>query len=127
MGAIKSKNTQPELIAFSALASRGLTFRRHYEGCPGRPDIAKPRKKLALFIDGDFWHGRELARVIEKYGEDSSWALKLRRNIARDLEQEQELRLKGWDVLRIWESDIKRLRTRTAAVDLMEQFLRSRD
>jgi len=127
MASIRSKNTKPELIAFAALKARGIRFQRHYENAPGKPDIAKPRKKLAVFVDGDFWHGRELDRVINKYGEDSDWVIKLRRNIVRDLEQEAALRDKGWDVLRVWESDIRRLRTREAVIDSLVAFLTSRD
>ena len=126
MSSIRAKNTKPELIVFAELRTRGIRFQRHYDRVPGKPDLAKPRKKLAVFIDGDFWHGRELDRVIEKYGETSSWVVKLRRNIERDLEQETALRDSGWNVLRVWESDIKRLRTRSDSIDLIEAFLGSR-
>ena len=127
MSSIKSKNTKPELIAFTALRKRGISFQRHYDRVPGKPDIARPRKKLAVFIDGDFWHGRELDRMIARYGEESSWVVKLRRNVARDAEQEMYLRSNGWDVLRVWESDLRRVRTRLQAIDTIEGFLRSRD
>lgn len=127
MSSIRSKNTKPELIAFAALQARGVSFRRHYDRAPGNPDIARPRKKLAVFIDGDFWHGRELGRVIARYGEESSWAVKLRRNVARDLEQAEALRALGWTTLRVWESDLKRKRTRSEVIDLIETFLRSKD
>jgi len=126
MSSIRAKNTKPELIVFAELRARGIRFQRHYERVPGKPDLARPRKKLAVFIDGDFWHGRELDRVIEKYGETSSWVVKLRRNIERDLEQETALRNLGWNVLRVWESDVKRLRSRSHSIDLIEAFLGSR-
>lgn len=127
MASIRSKNTKPELIAFAELKARGITFRQHYDRVVGKPDIAKPRKKLAVFIDGDFWHGRELSRVIAKYGQESSWTTKLERNIARDLEQVCALEAAGWLVVRVWESDIKRIRTRTDTMDMVATFLRSRD
>ena len=127
MAAIRSKNTKPELLAFRELRKRGVTFQRHYQNAPGKPDIAKPRKKLAVFIDGDFWHGRELDRVIAKYGEGSPWVTKLRRNIERDALQQIQLRTAGWDVLRIWESDIKRVRTRSETIDAIQTFLESRN
>jgi DNA mismatch endonuclease (patch repair protein) len=127
MASIRSKDTKPELIVFAELRARGITFRRHYDRAVGKPDIAKPRKRLAVFIDGDFWHGRELGRVIAKYGEDSFWVRKLQRNVARDLDQAVALRAAGWEVLRVWESDVKRLRTRDSTMDAVEQFLRSRD
>jgi DNA mismatch endonuclease (patch repair protein) len=127
MASIRGKNTTPELIAFAGLNARRVRYQKHYENAPGKPDIAKPRKKLAVFIDGDFWHGRELDRVIAKYGETSSWVIKLQKNMQRDVDQERLLRSKGWDVLRVWESDLKRLRTRESTLDSIEVFLRSRD
>lgn len=127
MSKIRSKDTKPELIVFLALKARGVTFQRHYARVEGKPDLARPRKKLAVFIDGDFWHGREIERVIEQRGEDSPWVRKLRRNIQRDEEQEIELRRRGWDVLRVWESDIMRVGTRTEVVNRIQSFLASRD
>lgn len=127
MARIRSKNTKPELIVFAELKARGISFRPHYERVVGKPDIARPRKKLAVFIDGDFWHGRELGRVIEKHGEKGPWTIKLQRNVARDLEQVARLEESGWLVLRVWESDITRVRTRADAIDRIASFLRSRD
>lgn len=127
MALIRSKNTKPELIVFAELRARRISFRVHYERAPGKPDIARPRKKLAVFIDGDFWHGRELSRVVEKHGEDGHWTVKLRRNVARDLEQVAMLEEAGWLVLRVWESDITRVRTRAQTMEVIGTFLRSRD
>lgn len=127
MSSVRSKNTKPEQIAFAELRARGVPFRKHYERAVGKPDIARPRKKLAVFVDGDFWHGRELARVRQKYGEGSPWVVKLQRNVTRDREQVRALQEADWLVLRVWESDIKRMRTRTATMDRVEDFLRSRD
>ncbi len=127
MALIRSKNTKPELIVFAELRARRISFRPHYDRAPGKPDIARPRKKLAVFIDGDFWHGRELSRVVEKHGENGNWTIKLRRNIARDLEQVAMLEEAGWLVLRVWESDITGVRTRAQTMDLVASFLLSRD
>jgi DNA mismatch endonuclease (patch repair protein) len=127
MSRIRSKNTAPELIVFADLRRRGLRFQQHYDRVPGKPDIARPRKKLAVFIDGDFWHGRELERVVRKHGEDSEWASKLRRNMERDRQQEALLMQGGWLVLRIWASDVVAVRSRESTMDAIERFLRSRD
>jgi DNA mismatch endonuclease (patch repair protein) len=127
MALIRSKNTTPEVLVFRELRSRGVYFQRHYAKAPGSPDIARPRKKLAVFVDGDFWHGRELERIVKKHGPDSPWALKLQGNVARDIERERSLRAQGWDVLRVWESDIRRVRTRLTTIDRIEEFLKSRD
>jgi len=127
MSKIRSKNTKPEVIVFLELKRRGLTFQRHYDRVPGKPDLAKPRKKLAVFIDGDFWHGREINRVIAKHGRESSWVIKLERTMTRDSEQERELVQSGWSVLRVWESEVTKVSTRSKAIDRIEMFLRSKD
>lgn len=127
MSRIRSKETKPELIAFAAMRARGVGFQKHYSRVPGNPDLARPRKKLAVFIDGDFWHGRELSRVIAKHGADSAWAKKLETNVRRDREKEELLRSLGWAVLRVWASDITRKSSRQLSLDRIEDFLRSRD
>lgn len=127
MALIRSTNTKPELIVFAELRLRRISFQPHYERVAGRPDVARPRRKLAVFIDGDFWHGRELDRVVRQRGDDSPWAAKLRRNMARDIEQVETLEQSGWRVLRVWESDITRIRTRAQTMDQIVSFLRSRD
>lgn len=127
MSTIRAKDTRAELIVFAAMKAAGIGYQSHYKRAPGTPDLARPRKKLALFIDGDFWHGREIDRVIEKHGPDSAWANKLRRNMQRDVEQNAQLANMGWSVLRVWESDLRRVRTRVETLALIETFLRSRD
>ena len=127
MALIRSKNTKPELIAFEGLRDRGVRFRSHYENAPGRPDVARPRKKLAIFIDGDFWHGREIERVRQKHGSDSPWVRKLEITMTRDLVQLEQLEARGWAVLRVWASDLTRASTRKGTLDAMEAFLRSKD
>lgn len=125
MGRIRSQNTTPEVIVFRAMRARGLSFQRHYAKVTGSPDLARPRRKLAVFIDGDFWHGRELNRIEQKHGPDSDWARKLRRNIERDQQVDEALGLLGWSVLRVWESDVRRASTRAATLDRIESFLRA--
>jgi DNA mismatch endonuclease (patch repair protein) len=127
MSTIRAENTRSELIVFAAMKAAGIGYRAHYKRAPGTPDLARPRKKLALFIDGDFWHGREIDRVIEKHGRDSAWAKKLLRNIQRDAEQNLQLAEMGWSVLRVWDSDLRRVRTRAATLASIETFFRSRD
>jgi DNA mismatch endonuclease (patch repair protein) len=124
MSRIRSKNSAMELVVFREMRKRGVHFQKHYERAPGKPDLARPRDKLAVFIDGDFWHGREIERVVAKHGHDSPWVKKLRRNMERDDRQVARLKSAGWRVLRVWESDLRKKSTRTAALDEIEQFLR---
>jgi len=105
MSKIRSKNTKAEVKVFRELRKRGIYFQKHYKRAVGNPDIALPRKKKAVFIDGDFWHGHNFAelkkRLPKKY-----WLSKIESNVNRDDNINVQLRESGWKVLRIWEHDI---------------------
>jgi len=76
---------------------------------PGKPDVVFPRARLAVFCDGDFWHGRDWESRLEKLQRGSNstyWVAKIQANIERDLRHGQALRQLGWQVLRLWEKDI---------------------
>ena len=92
---------------------RKLRYRKNYKKLPGKPDIVFPKAKLAVFCDGDFWHGHNwairgyasLEKELQRYSKE--WADKITRNIQRDERINKELEALGWKVLRIWESEIK--------------------
>lgn len=124
MSKIRSKNTKAELIIFKYLRKEGIYFQKHYKSAPGSPDIALPRKKKAVFIDGGFWHGRTLERLIERRGSmEDYWVKKIMRNMERDAEQLQLLKEQGWEVLRIWEEEITRKRTSAHNLATIKSFL----
>lgn len=105
MSNIRSKNTKVEILVFRELRRRGIYFQKHYKKALGKPDIALPRKKIAVFIDGDFWHGYQFyktkSRLPKKY-----WQEKIQSNIKRDKMNRIKLRRQGWRVLRIWEHSV---------------------
>ncbi|MEA3463598.1 MAG: very short patch repair endonuclease [Patescibacteria group bacterium] len=105
MSKIRSKDTKIEILVFRELRKRGIYFQKHYKRAIGNPDIALPRKKKAIFIDGDFWHGYQFSkfkkRLPKKY-----WLAKIEKNIKRDKINRAKLKKDGWDVLRIWEHEI---------------------
>lgn len=107
MSKIRSKNTTIEKIIFSGLRKNGINFQKHYKKIPGNPDIAFPRKKIAIFIDGDFWHGYKYEvqkqRLPKKY-----WLKKIESNIKRDRINRARIKKEGWKSLRIWEHEIKK-------------------
>jgi len=113
MSAIKSKNTKPERKLRCELWSRGLRYRINYKLLKGKPDIVFTKARIAVFCDGDFWHGHNWAirglpsldAELEKY--NKYWSLKILTNIERDKKVSYELEKEGWTVLRFWESDIK--------------------
>ena len=105
MSQIRFKNTKIELAVFSALRKMKIYFQRHYKRIVGSPDIAMSRKKVAVFIDGDFWHGTNFLKkkkMAKKY-----WRDKIESNILRDRRNRVKLKKQGWKVLRIWEHEIK--------------------
>jgi DNA mismatch endonuclease (patch repair protein) len=126
MSRIRGKNTKVEKLVFSYLRKEGVYFQRHYRTKQGIVlDIALPRKKKAVFIDGDFWHGRTVERVRERRGKDDFWTKKIERNIERDAEQAQTLLDNGWRFMRAWESDLTRKRTNQPALEKIADFLKS--
>jgi DNA mismatch endonuclease (patch repair protein) len=103
MSAIRSENTKPELTLRKALWSGGLRFRIHYG--EEKIDIAFPSQKLAVFVDGCFWHKCPLHSHLPKSRKDY-WTPKLAKNVARDKQKDKRLKAMGWVVLHFWEHDI---------------------
>ena len=109
MRSIRRRDTQPELLLRSALHRRGYRFRVDFPiplptGRSPRADIAFTRQRLAVFIDGCFWHGcAEHSKPPKKNG--GYWGPKIARNIERDEETNARLRALGWRVVRVWEHD----------------------
>ena len=94
---------------------------------PGKPDVVFPRYRVAVFCDGDFWHGRDwprLARKLRTGGNGSYWAVKIETNRLRDRRNERALRHDGWLVVRLWETDI--LQDPEAGANAVEAALRAR-
>lgn len=99
-----------EQILRSQLWRQGFRFRKNVLDLPGAPDVVFSRQRVAVFCDGDFWHGRnweERRRKLEKGANPGYWIAKIESNRRRDQRQAAALRRLGWKVLRLWESDIK--------------------
>lgn len=110
MQAVRCNNTVSEIKLRKALWHLGLRYRKNWRKLPGTPDIALTRQKIAIFVDGDFWHGRgHEASPGEQVGTNKAfWRRKLSRNIERDKEVNDALTESGWLVLRFWDSEIKK-------------------
>ena len=120
MSKIRSENTKVERLIFHELRKRGIYFQKHYKKAMGKPDIALPDKKKAVFIDGDFWHGRNFLkqkkRLPKKY-----WVSKIERNIKNDRRNRLALRRAGWKILRVWEKET--IRDPEKAMSKISKFL----
>lgn len=115
---IKSINTKPEIMLRKALWHKGVRYRKNYKKLPGCPDIEITRCRIAIFIDGDFWHARghldnpgEQVKVNKDY-----WTQKLNNNVARDKETNEALTELGWLVLRFWSSDVEKNLDQTVSI-----------
>lgn len=106
MAAIRSKDTKPEHVLRRALRATGLTgYRCHHRELAGKPDIAFTRWRVAVFVDGAFWHGHPDHFAFGSLG--SYWDEKIRRTQQRDCDQEAALRAAGYQVLRFWDFEVE--------------------
>lgn len=104
---IRSSNTAPELIIMRALKRRRIYFASHPKNIIGKPDIVFRRKKIAIFIDSDFWHGHPERFVMPK-SNIVYWKNKIELNKKRDEKVNQELKENGWRVIRFWEHQVNK-------------------
>lgn len=105
MSRVRSKNTKPEVLIFNLLKEAGYKFRRHYK-IHGKPDIAFPEHKIAIFIDGEFWHGKDFKEW--KSSLSPFWLKKISGNIERDKKNAKLLKKEGWQSLHFWDKALTR-------------------
>lgn len=108
---IKSSNTKIEVLLRKALWERGYRYRKNYKALPGKPDIVLTKYKIAIFCDGEFFHGKDrevLKPKLENSNNSEYWISKISRNKERDDEVNKKLLFMGWTVIRFWENDIKK-------------------
>jgi DNA mismatch endonuclease, patch repair protein len=109
MSANKGKNTKPELLLRKALWNEHIRgYRLHWKQVPGRPDIAFVSKKLAVFVNGCYWHRCPYCHLHEPKTNSDFWKKKFEANVARDRKKTETLQTQGWQVLTIWECEIKK-------------------
>ena len=108
MRRVKGKDTAPELRVRRLIWSLGGRYRLNAKDLPGKPDIVLPRRKLAVFVHGCFWHGHDCARGarVPKANRDY-WLGKVGRNRERDIASKVALEAKGWRVETVWECELK--------------------
>ena len=109
MQAVRSKDTKIEVLLRKELWARGLRYRKNVRSLPGNPDIVFIGKKVAIFCDSEFWHGHDWENQKNRIKTNREfWIPKIERNMQRDLEVNEELRLMGYTVLRFWGKEIKK-------------------
>lgn len=112
MARVRAKDSKAELALRRALHARGFRYRLHGKDIMGRPDVVNRSRRLAIFVDGDMWHGNEhhrrgLASLADLFPTRTEWwVAKIEGNMRRDREVTATLREQGWTVIRLWESDV---------------------
>ena len=108
---IKAKDTKIEIILRKALWKKGYRYRKNYNKLPGKPDIVLLKYKIAIFCDGEFFHGKDwdmLKKKLKNSNNSEFWINKISRNRERDDEINKRLLFEGWTVIRFWGDDIKK-------------------
>ncbi|MBP3195938.1 MAG: very short patch repair endonuclease, partial [Butyrivibrio sp.] len=108
---IKAKNTKIEVLLRKELWKRGYRYRKNYDKLPGSPDIALTKYKIAIFCDGEFFHGKDwevLKPKLKNSNNSEFWISKISRNREHDSEVNKKLLFEGWTVIRFWGNDIKK-------------------
>ncbi|MDO7910011.1 very short patch repair endonuclease [Pseudomonas sp. 22-AL-CL-001] len=110
MSRVRAKNTKPELVVRRLVFSMGYRYRLHDKTLPGTPDLVFPGRKKAIFVNGCFWHGHANCR----YGRlpksrTAFWQAKIDRNRQRDADNIANLQAAGWQVLTVWQCELKEL------------------
>lgn len=107
MQAVKSKDTRPEMLVRRLLHSMGYRFRLHRKDLPGKPDIALPKHRKAIFVHGCFWHAHGCPKGQPPKSRLDYWQPKLDQNVERDRTKIEQLTAQGWRVLVVWQCETK--------------------
>lgn len=109
MQAIKCKNTKIEILLGKSMWGKGLRYRKNDNSVIGKPDFTLKQKKIAIFCDSEFWHGKNWSKGKYKIKSNRKyWFAKIEKNIKRDKKINRELRKAGWVVIRFWAKEIEK-------------------
>ena len=120
MAAIRSTDTRPEIVLRKALWSRGFHYRKNLKSLPGKPDIVLTKYRICIFVDSEFFHGKNfdsgyqsrkytsLREQIEHSNHPEFWLKKITGNMERDRSVTEKLGNEGWKVIRFWSKDVLR-------------------
>ena len=108
MSRIRSTNSKPEEIVRKYLFSKGFRYRKNVKKLPGCPDIVLPKYKTVIFVNGCLWHKHDCPRFVWPSSNQEYWKPKILRNVERDKNNCRELSSKGWNVITIWECELKK-------------------
>lgn len=108
MSHIRSTNSKPEETVRKILFSHGFRYRKNVKTLPGKPDIVLPKYKTVIFVNGCFWHKHDCTRFVWPSSNTEYWIPKIQRNVERDQSNYSELASLGWNVIVVWECELKK-------------------
>ena len=126
MSHIRSKNSKPEEKVRKYLFSKGFRYRKNVKDLPGKPDIFLKKYKTVVFVNGCFWHKHDCPRFVWPSSNKEYWVPKIQRNVERDIENTRRLEEQGWQVLTVWECQLKTETAEETLRDITEQILKNK-
>ena len=123
MSHIRSKNTKPEEKVRKYLFSKGFRYRKNDKRYPGKPDIVLPKYKTIIFVNGCFWHKHECPRFVWPSSNEEYWRPKISKNVERDTLVQLQLRELEWNVLVVWECQLKKTEFQATMKHLISEII----
>lgn len=122
MKALSHKKSKVESVLAKALWHKGYRYRLNYKKLPGTPDIVLTKYRIAIFVDGEFWHGKDFEKNKEKLKNNKTyWIEKIEENIQRDIRNDNLLRQMEWIPIHFWSNDVKKYLN--SCIDEIEEFI----
>lgn len=125
MSHIASTNTKPEEIVRKYLFRQGFRYRKNDKNLPGKPDVVLPKYKTVIFVNGCFWHKHDCPRFVWPSSNQAYWMRKIKMNVARDLRNKALLQNMGWNVITIWECELRKKVAEETLTELANRIRKS--
>ena len=122
MSRVGSRDTKPEIIVRRFLHAKGFRYRLHNKNIIGKPDLSNQKRKVAVFVNGCFWHRHGCKRTTTPETNKEFWLEKFNKNIKRDWENIKTLKKDNWTVIVVWECEIKELESNTELNELLKRI-----
>lgn len=123
MSHIRSTNTKPEEKVRKYLFSKGFRYRKNVRSLPGCPDIVLPKFRSVIFVNGCFWHKHDCPRFVWPSSNQEYWIPKITRNVERDAKNQQTLKEMGWQIITVWECELKKANFQETMDKLIEDLI----
>lgn len=125
MSHIRSVNSRPEELVRKYLFSKGFRYRKNVRSLPGCPDIVLTKYRTVVFVNGCFWHKHDCPRFVWPSSNEEYWHSKIQRNVERDKKSFAELQALGWNVIIVWECELKKTKRDMRLALLVTEILQN--